>query len=255
MMKRILSLRIFKGLKNFFIDVDLQYEISGTQENPVFYRINSEYDLNMDNQPDKIEFFLNGTLNKRNKSPYIKVNGIKLDIYMDYTYNGEVGILDLDEKDGFIELAYLDEGPSGDPHYVFYRYNGTSLYELGEIDAYSLMDGQGHLISGFHLSDVQPVFYSAWYEIMDNRFVKKNHDLSEYIGKSYEFNGGEAYFIPKDNLNDPLELRWEWEAIKNFEPTTLKLLDIHIPYDRTLNFYLVEFPNGERGLLYFWIGD
>jgi len=33
-------------------------------------------------------------------------------------------------------------------------------------------------------------------------------------------------------------------------------LDIHIsPDDRTLNWFYVDLPDGEKGLLYFWIGD
>jgi hypothetical protein len=49
----------------------------------------------------------------------------------------------------------------------------------------------------------------------------------------------------------------EWGVPKHFESGKVKIIDILYlnDLDRTLNFYFVEFPSGDKRLLYFWIGD
>ena len=50
--------------------------------------------------------------------------------------------------------------------------------------------------------------------------------------------------------------RWDRESAREFNETKVKILDINIEEtDRTLNWFHVELVDGEKGLLYFWIGD
>jgi hypothetical protein len=153
-------------------------------------------------------------------------------------------------------VASFDEGPSGDPEFTFFRYDGSSIYELGSIDAYASIDGEGKLISSFHRNNYfKPSFCSAWYEIIDNAMVCKNNKIDQYLGLMYDFSGGEAYFLPYDTLPDNPDI--QWDEMKHFEACQVKLVDIWdlSEGERTLNYYFIELPTGETGLIYFWIGD
>jgi hypothetical protein len=120
------------------------------------------------------------------------------------------------------------------------------------------MDGQGKFVSWFHLANnFKPTFYSAWGEFKNNEYVITNHDVEQYIGKTYEVNGN-GYFVPLDyNPENYFDyIQWESEYLREFKETKVKLLDIHIDEEgRILNWFYVELADGEKGLLYFWIGD
>lgn len=218
------------------------------------YSIHGVYDLNGDGIADKINAVLESDYKD---GSYIEVNGLKVTLDPSNP-TGEMQIIDLDSKDSYTEVAIFDGGPSGDPAYAFFRYDGTKLYYIGSIDRYALMDGKGKFISWFHLANnLKPQFFSAWEEIKNNEFVIINHDVEQYTGKTYEVNGT-GYFVPLDkNPKDYFaHTVWDTEALREFKTTKIKLLDIYIkPDDRTLNWFYVELSDGEKGLLYFWIGD
>lgn len=212
----------------------------------------SHYDLNGDGREDDIIINLKGG----SITSYIEVNQLRLTFEVDNPYDGEVHIIDLDKNDPYLEVACFDDGPSGDPHYVIFRYDGTHIYESGRIDAFATMDGKGKLISSFHQNRYfEPKFCSAWYEIVNNAMVLKNNKIDQYLGQMYDFSGGEAYFIPYEKL--PVQPEIRWEEVKHFEPCEVRLIDIWgmSEDDRLLNYYFVELPTGETGLIYFWIGD
>ena len=250
-----ISINNFKPIKESFIMYDFDEKINGTKEEPLSFTVQGEYDLNQDGSLDTINIFLRSCLGReKNVQTYIQVNDIKKEIYMDYTLDGEVRIIDLDPNDKFLEIAYFDEGPSGDPHYNFYRYDGNELYNIGGLDSSTLFNGEGKLLPGSVVSKFEPKFYSAWYEIEDNQFVKRINNIGSYMGKTYKFNGGEAYFIPTKEMPNNFEPRWEEQ--RQFEASEIKVIDVYFyPEDRNLNFYFVEFPNGGKGMLYFWMGD
>lgn len=218
------------------------------------YQVHGEYDLNGDGTADKIEVVLEADYEK---DSYIDINGEKAILNLS-SPSGEVQVIDLDSKDTYAELAIFDGGPSGDPAYALYRYDGSKLIYLGTIDRYALANGQGKFVSWFHLANhFKPQFFSAWSEIKNNEFVFTNHEVEQYIGNTYEVDGT-GYFIPLESSpKDYFEHTvWDLEVQREFKATKIKLLDIHInEEDRTLNWFYVELLDGERGLLYFWIGD
>lgn len=248
------KIKNFSVLDEYF--KDYTFDIS-FDENLEFYEriytIHGSYDLNGDGEEEKI----NGLLNQGMEESYIEVNGIKVLIYL-MSPTGEVQIIDLDSSDEYVEIAVFDGGPSGDPEFKFYRYDGKELKSLGSIDRGALMDGQGKLISWFHKSNYfEPHFYSAWGVFSDGEFVTTNHDVEQYIDKSYKISDS-GFFVPLETnpINHFEYTDWNFESLREFDNTEIILLDIHIsPEDRTLNWYYVELPEGERGLLYFWIGD
>lgn len=212
------------------------------------------YDIDMDGVSDKISLSINGRPASSKSS--IVVNDLKMEFYLDRAYDKEVQLIDLDKNDSYIEVVCRDDGPSDDVIYIFFRYNGEKLFELGSISSYALINEQGKLISGFNINNrFKPTFCSAWYEIEDNTIVMKTNAIDKYLNQTYDFDGGDAYFIPFDKVPENIEL--EWGESNHYESGKVKIIDILYLYelDRILNFYFVEFPSGDKGLLYFWIGD
>ena len=242
----------FVDLESKFID----YEFKTKERTDSFY-VEGEYDLNNDGTKDKINLELQKNTDTMVEA-YIEVNGIKEEIYMSFTMDGETRLIDLDEDDEFIEVAYFDEGPSGDPTYYFYRYDGEDFYKLGELDDKGLIDGQGKLIAWIYQSNFEPAFYSAWYEIENKEFTLKEKDTDQYLGKDYRLNESlNAMFEPMDEMPDEFYPSWDDTYLKDSQGIDLKLIDISkADYDKNLlNFYFVELEDGEKGMLYFWIGD
>lgn len=242
------GLEDFTRLEEYFIDY--AFELSYDDDEDYFdiiYQVDGSYDLNGDGQKDNIS----AVLKPRDNSSYIEVNGIAAAFHPDHP-TGEVYLIDLDSRDSYIELAVYDEGPSYDPLFEFFRYDGKELFRIGAIDAPAYTDGQGKFITRSFMSlRFEPMLYSAWEELRDNEFVKHNHDIEQYIGKEYKLNGI-GYFVPKEeNPKDYYEyVTWDDTALREFINEKVKLLDI-----RSMSDYYVELQNGEKGLLYFWVGD
>lgn len=239
-----------KHFKDYIFDVSFDENLEFYDRT---YTIHGSYDLNRDGEEEQIS----ALLKQRADESYIEVNGIKVFLYP-MSPTGEVQIIDLDNRDDYMELAIFDDGPSGDPEFKFFRYNGKELTSLGSIERGGLMDGQGKLISWFNLSNhFEPHFYSAWGVLSEGKFVTTNHDVDQYIGKNYKISGS-GFFVPLETnpVNHFEYTDWNHETIREFNNTEIMLLDIYIsPEDRTLNWYYIELAEGERGLLYFWIGD
>lgn len=231
--------------------IDYEFDLSYDQNFKIYdltYSIYGEYDLNGDGEIDSIEALLKSNYED---GAYIKVNQLKVPLYLD-SPSGEVYIIDVDKKDKYYEIAIFDDGPSADPRFDFFRFDGKDLLFLTSIDRTALMDGQGRFISWFDLSNyLQPQFYTAWGEFKDNEYIINNHDTSRYIGKTYEVNGS-GYFVPLGNIPDNVfeYMNWEEKSMREFDGTKINLLYIYHS-----QCYYVEMPDGERGLLYFWIGD
>lgn len=245
----------FLAIEEFFKDYN--FDIS-FDENLEFYQrtywIHGVYDMNGDGEDDRINMVLKADYQK---GSYIDVNGNILMI--DYCNpSGQIKMIDLDSKDSYTEIAVFDDGESADPTLMFFRYDGKEVHFVGSIDQDGLMDGDGKFISSFHLSRYfHPQFYSAWGEFKDSQYVLTNHDVKQYIGKTFEVSGT-GFFVPLDNIpkNYFEYITWDGDTVREFHETKVKILDIYISdLDRTLNWFFVELPKGERGLLYFWIGD
>lgn len=249
-----LEIENFSKMDEYFKDYTFDVSYDKNVEYQQIYSIHGSYDLNGDGKIDKIKAILKSNYED---DSYIEINDIKVTLNLG-SPSGEIQLIDLDSNDSYIEVAIFDNGPSADPVFSFFRYDGKELYSLGTIDRYALLDGQGRFISWFHLANnFKPQFFSAWGEFKNNGYVITNHDVEQNIGKTYEIDGA-GYFVPLDkNPEDYFKhVVWELDALREFKSTKIKLLDIHINQDdRTLNWFYVELPDGEKGLLYFWIGD
>lgn len=247
----------FQSLEASFMDYKFKVKKKGDS-----FLVQGKYDLNSSGDKEEIKLVLEnysdrGADSYKRVETYIEVDGIREEIYMSYSLDGEVRLINFDSNDKFIDLAIFDEGPSGDPHYQIYRYDGKEVYKLGDLDDQALANGQGKIIPSAYISDFQPAFVSAYLEIGDREFITKEKDIDQYLGKVYTLAASDnnSYFIPTDQV--PENFSPDWENLRHFETTELRLIDIIYPYydKRLLNFYFVELDNGEKGILYFWIGD
>ncbi len=247
----------FKPIRESFIDYSFNVKRSGNKEEPLSFVVTGSYDLNQDGKDDVISSLLQGSFGAAEEiTPYLQVNDAKIEFYTDNVIDGEIRVIDLDQRDSFIELAVFDEGPSADPHYKIFRYDGEQLYKLGEIDSGALISGKGKFISNFNRSHFEPGFCSAWYEIEGHEFIQKSYDTEKYLGKIYRFNGGQVFFTPMEEMPETFLPTWDFEKSIELPPGDIKLLDIYyFQNDRTLYMYFVELQNGEKGMLHFWIGD
>ena len=238
-------------IKDYTFDVSYEEDLELGQR---VYSIHGKYDLNGDGEADSINAVL---ITDNEDGSYIEVNGMKVELNL-YNPTGAVKIIDLDSEDGYTEVAIFDDGASGDPAFTFIRYDGTKLYTLGTIDRHALMDGKGKFISRFHLANnFKPQFFSALGEFKNNEYLITNYDVEQYIGETYEVYGT-GFFVPLDFYPEDYfeHVVWDSENLREFKATKIKLLGIHIsPDNPTLNWFYVELPDGEKGLLYFWIGD
>ncbi len=242
---------IDKYIKDYTFDVSYEEDLELGQR---VYSIHGKYDLNGDGEADSINAVL---ITDNEDGSYIEVNGMKVELNL-YNPTGVANIIDLDSEDGYTEVAIFDDGASGDPAFTFIRYDGTKLYTLGTIDRHALMDGKGKFISRFHLANnFKPQFFSALGEFKNNEYLITNYDVEQYIGETYEVYGT-GFFVPLDFYPEDYfeHVVWDSENLREFKATKIKLLGIHIsPDNPTLNWFYVELPDGEKGLLYFWIGD
>ena len=120
---------------------------SDKKENDIdsLYHVTGSSDLDMNGKTDKISITLGRRVN--NQDSIIQINDKRLEYVFDNP--GDVYVCDLDKRDKFEEIAIYDDGPSGDPQIVFFRYDGDDIQKLGAIngEAASLsIDGLGRIL-------------------------------------------------------------------------------------------------------------
>lgn len=244
----------FQPVDRFFIDY--AFDIAHDEDSGS-YTIHGAYDLDGDGKDDEINAVLTSYYTG---SSTVEIDGSKLEHVFE-NFTGNVYLIDLDSRDSYIEIAFEDAGPSADYALELVRYDGTDARYLGSISRLSYLDGQGKYISWFYTSkEIRPTFFSAWEELTDGKWImKKNPVIEQSVGKTYSVSG-QAYFIPLDKMpGDMAEffgyVDWNPDIMRMFDETEIKILNIYLDDTCLLNWFYIELADGERGLLYFWVGD
>lgn len=217
------------------------------------------YDLNGDGAVDNFSIAFDAERDAFQTEAVIKINNTESKVYFDNAY--EVHVIDLDTDDVFKEIAVLDDGPSGDPHFEFFRYTGDEIIEMGNI--YSgpsgscvLLDSHGKLLSTWNMAGFEPEIVFAYHQVDGNQLITVPLDYTACLNKEYMVVAdADAWFeeydtVPKDF--EPSFVGMPNTTLKKGEKLTIK--DIVIPGDHPY-WYSVEFANGKKGALYFWSGD
>lgn len=159
---------------------------------------NFEFDLDSDGEIDKIT--LKHVVNENEEENSYDRNYYTLEyngenIYERWYGYGNVGIVDLDESDDFVEVWVYDDGPSDDPCYIFFRKVGNELIELGcfDVDLGFYADGKGKVLAANRqMPWIEPTVFDSYYTIENNKFVK--HELDFSYNPNFEYTSKDLYF-------------------------------------------------------------
>ena len=242
-----LERKSFIVFKDAIIKTDFK---SDKKENDIdsLYHITGSFDLDMNDMTDKIYITLGRRVN--NQDSIIQINDKRLEYVFDNP--GDVYICDLDKRDKFEEIAIYDDGPSGDPQIVFFKYDRDDIRKLGAIngEAASLsIDGLGRILpTGGFLS---PEIITHLYELAGNEIHEITFDYSDVMNKEYTFlHNIDGYFVEMDTIPPDFMPSWD-ENLK----ISFKEGDKVIIKSIREQWYEVELGNGQKGVLYFWVGD
>jgi hypothetical protein len=224
---------------------------SDKKENDIdsLYHITGNFDLDLNGKADKISITLGRRVN--NQDSIIQINDKRLQYVFDNP--GDVFVCDLDKRDKFEEIAINDDGPSGDSQIVFFRYDGDDIQKLGAIngEAASLaIDGLGRILpTGGVLS---PEIITHMYELAGNEINKIALDYSDAMNKEYTFlHNIDVYFAEMDTIPPDFVPSWDENLKISFKEGD----KVIIKSARGNGMYEVELGNGQKGVLYFWVGD
>jgi hypothetical protein len=247
-----LDIKSFIKFENAALKVDFK---SDRKDNDIDspYPVAGKYDMDSDGKLDTINITLSRRVNNQDSS--IQINDKNFEIIMHNP--GKVYLVDIDQRDKYIELAIFDDGPSGDPNLVFFRYTGSEILCLGTIYGSILTDNYGKVISTWEMVNFEPEIVLGVHEIKDNEFVFKKIDFNEALNKEYlAASDTEAYFKEMDKVPDDFIPSYTNEDKKinlkkgdRFKIEKISIMGNH-PY-----WYSVELSNGKKGALYFWNGD
>ena len=257
--KSLNTLSDFKDIKQCLIDIKPNISIEENldkQTKDNYFKADLTYDLNKDGKTDSIHLVLNFE-----SESYLEVNTSKLSTELDCSSLDSdstiLHLVDLNKNDTYTEIACYSKGPSGIGNYKLYRYDGKNLTLLGEVLTDTLSNEAGKLVPmTYYNYSFKPLFCSAWYEIENNSLVLYENDTKQFLNKTYQYERWEVptFFMPCETMPDTIDNLSD-NAI-DLSSCNVKLLGILYSHnnddmDRLLNYYYVQLPSGEKGVLYF----
>ncbi|MDP4094579.1 MAG: YARHG domain-containing protein [Bacillota bacterium] len=165
------------------------------------YKANAKFDLNGDGQTDDVEYIKNSegkdTFSLRVNNSILKAYGSNL--------SEKFTITNFSGRRGFYDIVIYEDGPSDDPMFSFYYYNGKDIIKMGTCDGYQLKpDGHGKLYSTYsYIPGVEMISGQtipiSWYEISnDHKLEIKYQDKNKLIGQKIKVLHGDVI----DNNDD-----------------------------------------------------
>jgi len=175
-------------------DFTLKVESIPNEENGFVKKISTTADLNGDGKAETIFLLVKKSPNGE------EVNTIELHVEEKMiAYEGEMidplfKIVDISNKDNYLEIAISEEGPSSDFATVFYRYDGMDLKELNKISGflgkYPGSDTVGSVIidhSGIVRTKTRGDILQTWF-YDDSYLLSERDELVKVKQDSYEMN-------------------------------------------------------------------
>lgn len=237
----------FIELKQSALKVDFENDRKDYESSP--YHITGSYDLNSDDKRDNINLTLYRGHNSENSN--IQINEQNLEMLIEEPR--EAYLVDLDITDTYVELAIFANGPSYDPYYVFLRYTGSEIINLGTICDSALINGHGNIISTWEMVNFEPKIVLGRHEIQNNKLIFKDIDFKGALDKEYTLTTDiGVHFAEVDKMT--AELFVGEEPIILEKGLTIIIKEINIE-DNHPSWYYVEMQNGKRGVLQLVEGD
>jgi hypothetical protein len=127
-------------------------------------------------------------------STNIVIDGTSYDISSDYYPENPLSVFyitDISQYDDRLEVAILDDGPSGDPITWFFQYDGQSLQCVGSVDGFPFKEENGgrygfdgeNLVMGTVRADLIETSYLDgywWYDMTTNTITQQEGGLYNY---------------------------------------------------------------------------
>ena len=226
------------------------------EEKPdAIYQVTGEFDLNQDEKADLIRL----DIDPETQDATLSVNDISVS---DSFYSFDtMKIVDFDTNDTYKEIVITDLGPSYDPTFSLYRYDGSSLIKLGTLGAMYedalCFDGYGRLtISDSFLYDLEPSIMSMYYDYNGTELTEHKFDLTQVLNQEYTLKKTEDSIYFDENAEDSEEYMPDWGETCEEKKLTLNSGDkITIKHIYDYERFYVQLPDGRNGMMYFWIGD
>ncbi|MGB4589401.1 MAG: SH3 domain-containing protein [Clostridiaceae bacterium] len=211
-------------------DFTLNVENIPHEENGFIQKISTSADLDGDGKVESIDLMVKKSLNEG------EVNAIELHVgEQKIPYEGEMidpmfKVVDISNKDKYLEIAISEEGPSSDYTTVFYRYDGKKLSELSKISGflgkYPGMDTRGSVLidhSGFVKTKSRGEILQTWF-YDDTYLLNENDELVKVKKDIYEMNT-EVEVIKEITLKQSKESEANGITLKVGEKVTLDQTD------------------------------
>lgn len=244
------DLSMFKKIQDCCVNYSFTPPETKKLEGSVYLSSEGAYDVNQDGNNDTISVLI---ATDELKPSYLTVNNRKINLEMEMVSpsDSKIYLIDINQEDNFKEIAVFGVGYDDYQYYSLFRYDGNKVYCLGTIDGNALMDQHGKLVATDDLTtELKPMFCSAWYEVKGKVLVQKSNDMKEFMGKTYDFEGGTAFFAPCTKPDQSLIV---YENPIEYAPCKIKLISVYQNPGYGVHNYFVELPTGEKGLLYFFM--
>ena len=230
---------------------------SDRKENDVehIFHITGDFDVNSDGITDEIKISMGRSIN--NQKSEVRVNDKSHETTWDNPW--EAFLTDLDIRDKYKEIVVYDDGPSGDPQYIFFRYDGSDIIELGTIGGSPKINGCGRLITSC-MDFISPEIILETSAITENGFQHFDIDPAGALGKkytlAYDF---DTYFEEFDSVPSDFQPSYDMSKMHSFKKdqkiTLEKIVPVSLNEPSFPYWYEIQLENGKKGALYFWIGD
>ncbi|MBN1892762.1 MAG: hypothetical protein JW780_08275 [Clostridiales bacterium] len=216
------------------------------------------YDMDRDGAKDTILF----EVNEITGSASVSVNGETENFYIDIF--GAAFLIDIDRGNDYVDLMIFDRGPSEDPVYYIFRYDGTSLTRLGDIYGDLRCDRAGRIVSNQGISwYTYPAMVYSRAEVVNGSIIYHSVDRTHYIGDSFVFRReiGEDYgtWMEETTVVPAYDAYLYGPSATNIivdAGTEFTILDVsEFSAGSSPNWYYVRLEDGRTGVFYYMKGD
>lgn len=190
------------------------------------------------------------------------VNGESESFYVDIF--GAAFLIDIDRGNDYVDLLIFDRGPSEDPAYYVFRFDGTSLTRLGDISGDLRCDRECRIVSNQGISwYTYPAMVYSWTEVVNGTIIDHSVDRTHFLGDSFVFRReiGEDYgtWMEETTVIPAYDAYLYGPSATNIivdAGTEFTILDVSdFSEGSSPNWYYIVLEDGRTGVFYYMKGD